>query len=609
MTSASRIASRAWSWTRASIGIVRIEFEPAGVDHDEAAAVPFRVAVEAVAGGSRAVLDDRGPPADDAVEERALADVGPPHDRDDGDPGPGAGHRQAAPDEIGATGEGSDVVRPAGVAARSRAASARSWALALVSGVPGEGQDPLGHVAQVLDRRGCPAGDTDDLGIREDRGIVEVADALDLDGRRPGDLAQAGQFLRVGARAAADDDHEVHVTGEFHGVFLPSDRDRTDRVDDLELVGAPDHERRQALEFPGRLGGLADQRHPLASRDGRLPLLFLVDHDGIGREAEQADDLGMLGRAEQDDRVALFHESTQFALLLDDPRAGPIDDLESARVRPLQDVRTDPVRADDDRGAVVHVVELLDGLDAEDLQLAHDALVVDDLSEGMGGLAGGRGLLGLVDRFADAVAEPRPLGDADFLDRIHASIIARGLRRARLRVDAALVRRQEFGDPVHEDRRRDRLHRPLVRVRRDEVAERERLPDPCAVTRPPGCGNRWPFGQTSVGARDADRDDRCSAAQREQGDPITSLLEGCRSGLRVPSGKTNRAPPSARIRLASRYASMSAFERSTGCTPPLAASQPMTGQSNSSFLPSQWIRRPIAGISHDPTIGTSRFEA
>ena len=235
---------------------------------------------------------------------------------------------------------------------------------ALVSGVPGDRQDPLGHVAQVLDRGRGAAGHADDRRTVERLRVLEVAHAFDLDGGRPGDLAQAGQFLRVRARAAADDDHQVDLARQLHRVFLPADRDRADRVHDLELVGARDHEGRQALELPGRLGGLADEGHPLPPRDGGLPLLFLVDDDRIGCEAEQADDLGVLRRPEQDDRVALLDEPAQFALLLDDPGAGAIDDLEAALVGALQDVRPDAVGPDDDRGAVVHVIELLDGLDA-----------------------------------------------------------------------------------------------------------------------------------------------------------------------------------------------------------------------------------------------------
>ena len=65
---------------------------------------------------------------------------------------------------------------------------------------------------------------------------VRSRDALDLDGRRPDDPAQPGQLLRVRARAAADDDHQVDLAGQLDGVLLAADRDRADGVDDLELV-------------------------------------------------------------------------------------------------------------------------------------------------------------------------------------------------------------------------------------------------------------------------------------------------------------------------------------------------------------------------------------
>ena len=66
---------------------------------------------------------------------------------------------------------------------------------------------------------------------------------------------------------------------------------------------------------------------------GGLPLLFLVDDDRVRGEAEEPDDLGVLRRAEQDDRVALLDELAQLPLLLDDPGAGAVDDLEAARRR------------------------------------------------------------------------------------------------------------------------------------------------------------------------------------------------------------------------------------------------------------------------------------
>ena len=56
----------------------------AGVDDREPAAVPLGVVRHPVARYSRDVLDDRLAAAEDAVDERRLADVGAPHDREDG---------------------------------------------------------------------------------------------------------------------------------------------------------------------------------------------------------------------------------------------------------------------------------------------------------------------------------------------------------------------------------------------------------------------------------------------------------------------------------------------------------------------------------------------
>ena len=164
--------------------------------------------------------------------------------------------------------------------------------------------------------------------------------------------------------ATADDDHQLDLAGQLERVLLAPDRDRADRVEDLELVRAADHERGELLELPRRLGRLGDQRHPLAARDP-VPVRLLVDDDRVGREAEQADDLGVLRRAEEDDRVALLDELLELALLLDDPGAGAVDDLEAAGLGALHDLGLDAVGADDDRGAVVDVVERLDAAHAE----------------------------------------------------------------------------------------------------------------------------------------------------------------------------------------------------------------------------------------------------
>ena len=111
------------------------DLEAARVDDDEPPAVPLGVAVEAVAGRPCPVLDDRrARVADDAVEQRGLADVGSPDEGDDRHAGRARRHGQAAPAET--LSPGSEVVRPAGVAAASRAVRASSAARACSSGVP-----------------------------------------------------------------------------------------------------------------------------------------------------------------------------------------------------------------------------------------------------------------------------------------------------------------------------------------------------------------------------------------------------------------------------------------------------------------------------------------
>ena len=68
---------------------------------------------------------------------------------------------------------------------------------------------------------------------------------------------------------------------------------------------------------------------------------------------------------------------------------------------------------------MIDVIERVDGPDAEVLELRNDTLVVHDLAERVRELAGGRCLLGLVDRLANAVTEAGPLRDADFPNGTH----------------------------------------------------------------------------------------------------------------------------------------------------------------------------------------------
>ncbi len=120
------------------------------------------------------------------------------------------------------------------------------------------------------------------------------------------------------------------------------------------------------------------------------------------------------------------------------------------------------------------------------------------------------------------------------------------------------------------------------------------------VCRGNGEGSFWPFFQTEselltpMGT---------IAAPVRSASIASPSFASCSSpvGLRVPSGKASRTYPCSRILVARRNASTSAESRLTGCTPPCAASQPNTGQSNSSRLPSQWMRRRrSAGVIQAP---------
>ena len=162
-----------------------------------------------------------------------------------------------------------------------------------------------------------------------------------------------------------------------------------------------------------------------------MPVLLLVDHDGVRGEAQQADDLGVPGGAEEDDDVPLVDQLLEEALFLDHPGAGAVDDVQAAALRPLEDLGADAVRTDDDRGSLVHVVEGLHAVHAEADEVADHALVVHDLAQRMRGPAGDCGLLGLVDGLADAVAEAGAVRDSDFLHHAHSRPMFAHVRRSR----------------------------------------------------------------------------------------------------------------------------------------------------------------------------------
>ena len=319
----------------------------------------------------------------------------------------------------------------------------------------------------------------------------------------------------------------------------------------------------------------------------------------------------MLRRAEQDDRVAVLDELDQLALLLDDPRAGAVDDLEAALLGALHDVGPDAVGADDDRRAVVDVVER-------------------SRPSGCRG-PGGRGRRPRCGRPGRGYASPcrRPTppspcrsprerrsrsrcasrcglpGPFPCTDYRTGSVSAAPSVRRPAGCPRRRVRRRRAGDGGRRaamrsmiSGRREALGGSPVRARggaRRRVGTGARR-GPSRGR--PGAAASGP-GPDAVRAGDPERDDRGARAQGEQRQPVPCLLERAVGAARPFRGRrTGRCPRRGSAGRAGRPRRRPP-PRSTGWTPPCAAVQPTIGQANSSFLPSQWIRRPSRGISQD----------
>src|SRR5438270_76618 len=100
---------------------------------------------------------------------------------------------------------------------------------------------------------------------------------------------------------------DPQAESELAGRVLALHGDRADSVEDLGLLRDLGDMRDEVLERPGWLRRLRDDAGLLHAGE-LLPLFLRFDDGGLGREAEEADDFRVLGRAEDDHAVALVGE-------------------------------------------------------------------------------------------------------------------------------------------------------------------------------------------------------------------------------------------------------------------------------------------------------------
>ena len=222
MTSASAMARRACSWTRASIGSSGSTSRPPVSTRTNRR--PFHSASpysrSRVVRARSSTIAVRAPTM--RLKSVLLPTFGRPTMATTGSappsrvvarrrwPGGHASGRAGRP--VAAAMFGSEVVRPAGVAARSRAAAASSAACACGRRACRPARGSAGR------RRAGPRSASTCRRSRRRRARPSKA-AASVRSRtlsiwiawRAGDLAQPGQLLGVGARSAADDDHQVDL--------------------------------------------------------------------------------------------------------------------------------------------------------------------------------------------------------------------------------------------------------------------------------------------------------------------------------------------------------------------------------------------------------------
>ena len=211
--------------------------------------------------------------------------------------------------------------------------------------------------------------------------VADVVDQARARAQRLGDLAEP---VRVRAVRRAQHQHQIHVVGELLDGGLavlgrvadvvarrPEDG-REPATEDLDHRPRVVHRQRGLREVGDLLGVLDDQLLRLLDR--------VDDDDAAGRLAQGPDHLVVVRVADEDDRAPLLRVPDRLEVDLGDERARRVDHPEPPVRRGIPHRRRDPVRAEDHRRALGHLVQLVHEDGALLPKRLDHVAVVDDLA-------------------------------------------------------------------------------------------------------------------------------------------------------------------------------------------------------------------------------------
>ena len=196
-------------------------------------------------------------------------------------------------------------------------------------------------------------------------------------------LGHLAQPVAVGAGRAADDQHQVALRRhELYGVLAV-----LGGVADVLLLGLVDLREAPAQRLDDgaavvhRQGGLGDvgQRHAFGHLQPLHVGLGLHQMDAVIGLTHGAFHLGVAGVADHDDVVAFLAHLGHFHVHLGDQRTGGVEDLQATTGSLGPHGARHAVGGKDHRGAVRHLVQLVDEDGALLAQRGDHVVVVDDL--------------------------------------------------------------------------------------------------------------------------------------------------------------------------------------------------------------------------------------